>query len=201
MNKERISNIVLLPLDSWHRAVLIVRDAALSLLLLLLCMLTISIIFSEVTNAGEAPKIYSGPYVAYVTEAGVYDGDTINAEIHIAPGQILLTGLRVAGVDTPEIRRSGCRTQAMKSLELVLGAQAKAFVENRYPVGKRFRVRNLQYDKYGGRHVAIVERKIVTGWQRLDDELLRVRPRIADPYGINKPVKPLQKLKSWCEGG
>ncbi|WP_321447405.1 hypothetical protein [uncultured Cohaesibacter sp.] len=145
-------------------------------------------------SAGEAPKIYSGPYVAYVTDDGVYDGDTINVEIHTAPGQILMTGLRVAGVDTPEIGRVSCEG------EKALGLQAKAFVEKRYPIGLKFRVRDLQYDKYGGRHVAIVERQAATGWQRLDDELLRVRPRIADPYGINKPDDPLKKTKSWCQG-
>nr|WP_319388178.1 thermonuclease family protein [uncultured Cohaesibacter sp.] len=143
-------------------------------------------------NAGEAPKVYSGPYVAYVTDDGVYDGDTINVEIHTAPGQILMTGLRVAGVDTPEIGHVSCEG------EKALGLKAKAFVEQRYPVGLKFRVRDLQYDKYGGRHVAIVERETATGWQRLDDELLRARPRIADPYGINKPDDPLTKSKSWC---
>lgn len=154
-------------------------------------------------KAGEAPKVYPGPYVAYVDDDGVYDGDTINVEIHTAPGQILMTGLRVAGVDTPELTRSGCITPRKVALELKLGAKAKAFVKERYPDGLQIQIRNLKIDKFGGRHVAIVERKTITGWVKLDDELLRTRPRIADPYGYRKsgPKKDrLKKTKSWCEG-
>ncbi|SNY91379.1 hypothetical protein SAMN04515647_1601 [Cohaesibacter sp. ES.047] len=191
MTKAKISLFEIINYLAW---------VALVILVFVLYFACFMMIMSR-AEAGEAPKIYPGPYIAYVTEVGVYDGDTINAEIHTAPGQILMTGLRVAGVDTPEIRRSGCRTDAMKADELALGQIAKAFVEKRYPVGMQFRVRDLQFDKYGGRHVGIVERETATGWQRLDDELLRVRPRIADPYGINKPGKDsLRKSKSWCEG-
>lgn len=162
---------------------------ALSLFLLL--------VVTSISKAGSAPKLYPGPYFADVVS--VYDGDTINVKIHTAPGQILETGLRVEGVDTPELSRSGCDTEALKANEKRLGEIAKKFVEERYKPDQRIQIYDLQFDKYGGRHVAVVARQTITGWQRLDDELIRAGQ--ADPYGSRKAVDPLKKIKSWCEAG
>jgi endonuclease YncB( thermonuclease family) len=147
-------------------------------------------------KAAEAPNIYPGPYLADVVS--VYDGDTINVKIHVLPGQVIHAGLRVEGMDAPELRRSGCKTPENQQRELALGAEARDFVKARYEPGQRIRLRNLQQDKYGGRYVAIVERETVTGWQRLDDEM--VRRGLADPYGARKAQDPLTKTKSWCRG-
>lgn len=155
-----------------------------------------SMFFGSAARAEGPPRTYPGPYWADVVN--VYDGDTMNVIVHVAPGQMVTAGLRVEGVDTPELSRSGCKSETKKNHELKLGAQAKIFVQQRYKPGQRIRLLDLQQDKFGGRLVAIVERKTVTGWQRLDDELLR--RGLADPYGSRKPIDPLTKTKSWCAG-
>lgn len=153
---------------------------------------------AQVSNAGEAPKVFPGPYTAYVQE--VVDGDSIKAEIHGFPGSIYMRTVRVKGVDTAETRNFSC-AKPLQEKEKKLGKAATDFVKKRYKPGMKFYLTDLQDEKYGKRVAAIVWREIITGRVRLDDELLRHTPRIADPYGINRPGKKkdrLKKILSWC---
>ncbi|MBL4785098.1 MAG: hypothetical protein JKY49_06690 [Cohaesibacteraceae bacterium] len=162
-----------------------------------LAILGLMAIGTATAAMAKAPKVYPGPYLADVVN--VYDGDTINLKIHIAPDIIVEFGLRVGGVDTPELTKSGCKTEEKKAFELQLGAKAKAFVVARYKQGQRARIRDVETDKYGSRYAAILERETDNGWLRLDTELLEAG--LGDPYGRTRTDKrPLRKLKTWCGG-
>jgi endonuclease YncB( thermonuclease family) len=75
----------------------------------------------------------------------VYDGDTITVELPELPPALRRVGLRLAGIDAPELgARARCRA------ELALARRARAFVAARL-AGTRVEIRPLGWDKYGGR--------------------------------------------------
>ncbi|MGE0408521.1 MAG: thermonuclease family protein [Amphiplicatus sp.] len=80
----------------------------------------------------------------------VLDGDTIRARVTIWIDQEILVAVRVAGVDAPERRGANCpaeREQAEKARAFTL----RFFADN------RAMLRDIRYDKYGGRVVARIE--------------------------------------------
>ena len=84
----------------------------------------------------------------------VYDGDTLTVDAAPWPGLTARTKVRVAGVDTPEIRGE---CQAEKDLAV----RARDFV--RSMVGATVRLTNIRPGKYAGRMIADVwmdERKL-----------------------------------------
>ena len=97
----------------------------------------ILIIFAFVFNAYSKPTVYKKAYKAKVLR--VYDGDTffvdLKCDFKIACKNI---PIRVAGIDTPEIRGS----------EKVKGLLAQNFVENLLMGAKKVELRNLKRGKY-----------------------------------------------------
>ncbi len=89
----------------------------------------------------------------------VYDGDTLTVDAAPWPGLTARTKVRVAGVDTPEIRG---KCQAEKDLAI----RARDFV--RSTVGVEVRLTNIRPGKYAGRVIADVW---VNG-QKLSDLLM-----------------------------
>lgn len=87
-----------------------------------------------------------GPIPATVLR--VVDGDTIAVRASIWLGQEVETMVRVAGVDTPELRGKCQR-------EKDLARQARQFVETL--VGEKVRLHDITHDKYGFRVLARVE--------------------------------------------
>ena len=92
-------------------------------------------------GAGPIP----GPVNARVVS--VYDGDTMTVDAEPWPGLTARTKIRVAGVDTPEIRGK-CQT------EKDLAIRARDFV--RATVGAEVQLTNVRLGKYAGRVVADV---------------------------------------------
>ncbi len=86
-----------------------------------------------------------GPVSARVVS--VYDGDTLTVDAEPWPGLTARTKVRVAGVDTPEIRGK-CQT------EKDMAIQARDFV--RATVGATVRLTNIRLGKYAGRVIADV---------------------------------------------
>ncbi len=86
-----------------------------------------------------------GPVNARVVS--VYDGDTLTVDAEPWPGLTARTKVRVAGVDTPEIRG---KCQAEKDPAI----RARDFV--RAPVGAQVQLTNVRFGKYAGRVVAEV---------------------------------------------
>jgi len=91
-------------------------------------------------------KIY-GPYNAEVTR--IIDGDTIVVRARIFPHNEMHLSVRIAGIDTPELRGK-CEG------EKVLAKEAKAWVEDILPAGSWVVLENVKDDKYSGRVVADV---------------------------------------------
>lgn len=74
----------------------------------------------------------------------VHDGDSFLAIAHMWPRQFVETQVRVAGVDTPEIRgRCG--------QEKKLAHDAKELTEKFLKSGAPITIRNVSLDKFGGR--------------------------------------------------
>lgn len=80
---------------------------------------------------------------------GVIDGDTLKAEIAGLPDPLRNVSIRVMGIDTPE-KRSKCPNEKARA------NLAKAFVQEQLKMTKTVTLKNLTWDKYGGRILAEV---------------------------------------------
>lgn len=90
---------------------------------------------------------FYGPYTLIAPIA--VDGDTINADVTIWPDITVDAGIRVRGVDTPEIRGStGC--------ERDLAVKAKAFTDLWLITNQPISISSVAPDKYSGRYDAVV---------------------------------------------
>ena len=115
-----------------------------------------------------------GPINARVVS--VYDGDTMTVDAEPWPGLTARTRVRVAGVDTPEIRG---KCQSEKDLAI----QARDFV--RSTVGPQVQLTNVRLGKYAGRVVADVW---VSG-RKLSD--LLIAENLGRPYDGGR-------REGWC---
>jgi len=79
---------------------------------------------------------------------GAYDGDTIYVEADIWPNMTWTGGVRVLGVDTPEIRG---RCQLEKNLAVIARDYVRTLL-----IDKTVRLTEIEKDKYGGRVLARV---------------------------------------------
>ncbi len=107
--------------------------------------LPIALIVAFAPGAAVGADAIPGPVNARVVS--VYDGDTLTVDAAPWPGLTARTKVRVAGVDTPEIRG---KCQAEKDLAI----QARDFV--RATVGATVQLTNIRPGKYAGRMVADV---------------------------------------------
>ncbi len=103
------------------------------------------LILALIPGAAPAAEIIPGPINARVVS--VYDGDTLTVDAVPWPGLTARTSIRVAGVDTPEIRG---KCQREKDLAI----RARDFV--RAAVGARVQLTDVRLGKYAGRVVADV---------------------------------------------
>ncbi len=103
--------------------------------------LALALIPGTATAANPIP----GPINAHVVS--VYDGDTMTVDAEPWPGLTAHTKVRVAGVDTPEIRG---KCQAEKDQAV----RARDFV--RATVGATVQLTNIRPGKYAGRMIADV---------------------------------------------
>ena len=102
---------------------------------------------------------------AWVT--GAYDGDTIYVEAAIWPNMTWTGGVRVLGVDTPEIRG---RCQLEKDLAVL----SRDYVRNLL-IDKTVRLTQVENDKYGGRVLARVYFWENETWVDLANRLIEQR--------------------------
>ncbi|GIK99585.1 MAG: hypothetical protein BroJett029_37940 [Alphaproteobacteria bacterium] len=94
-----------------------------------------------------ARELLPGPVPAEVVE--VIDGDTVKVRAHIWLGQAVETAVRLSGINAPELR-GDC------DVERQLARKAKDFLSRRL-AGRAVRLRDITYDKYGGRVVARID--------------------------------------------
>ncbi len=106
-----------------------------------------------------------GPVNARVVS--VYDGDTLTVDAAPWPGLTARTKVRVAGVDTPEIRG---KCQREKDLAI----RARDFV--RATVGAEVQLTNVRLGKYAGRVIA----EVWVNGRKLSD--LLIAENLGRPY-------------------
>ena len=75
---------------------------------------------------------------------GVYDGDTVYTELCGLPAALKQVTIRLENIDTPEIRTT-CAS------EKALGLAAKKFLEDTLAGQTEIMVKDVKWDKYGGR--------------------------------------------------
>lgn len=80
----------------------------------------------------------------------VIDGDTMMVSARIWPGQSVETSVRLLGIDAPELR-SKCPEERERA------RAARDWLRRAAPEGGRLLLRDVHFDKYGGRMLARVE--------------------------------------------
>lgn len=131
------------------------------------------------SHPGYAAKkdIIPGPVIAYVVS--VYDGDTFTADAHVWPGHYINTGVRVLGVDTPEIKGK-CPE------EISLAQKARDYVNGLLTKAQVVELHNIQTDKYGGR----VEADVYVDGENLAELITK--------SGLGRPYEG-EKRPGWCK--
>ncbi len=127
--------------------------------------LTIALIAALIPAAAVQADPIPGPINARVVS--VYDGDTLTVDAEPWPGLTARTKVRVAGVDTPEIRGK-CQAekdQAIRARDFVLST-----------VGVEVRLTNIRPGKYAGRMIA----DVWVNEQKLSD--LLIAQNLGRPY-------------------
>lgn len=99
------------------------------------------VMFAAPAGASSLP----GPYTGTVLR--VIDGDSLEARVTIWLGQEVVTVVRLAGIDTPELR-GGCTSSRARA------ADARDFLIAR--LAAPITLTDIETDKYGGRVVARV---------------------------------------------
>ena len=112
------------------------------------------------TSAGPSP-------VSFSHVVSVYDGDTLTVDAEPWPDVTIRARVRVAGVDTPEIRGK-CQREKDQAI------RARDFV--RATVGAQVQLTNVQLGKYAGRVIA----DVWVGGRKLGDML--IAENLGRPY-------------------
>jgi endonuclease YncB( thermonuclease family) len=116
-----------------------------------------------------------GPVRAQVVS--VYDGDTLTVDAEPWPGVTIRTGVRVNGIDTPEIRG---RCDEEKALAIQARDRVRELAD------LTVELRGVHFGKYAGRVVA----DVYAGGERIGDVL--IREGLAREYDGTGPRQP------WC---
>lgn len=149
--------------------------------IVLLLLFTISVVgAASISNMRFSLKDmrYGDAVVTKVTS--IYDGDTFRANLDGFPDLIgHRIGIRVAGVDTPEIKGK-CKK------EKLLARKAKQFAVIMLRSGNQIKLKNLKRGKY----FRIVADVYIDGVS-LADELIRV--------GLGVVYNGGKKNKDWCK--
>lgn len=89
-----------------------------------------------------------GPYKATVVR--VIDGDSVVLDVHVWPGLTQQINLRLAGINTPELRtKVECEKKAAEKV--------KAFVEGALQTGLVVTVADVELGKFAGRALGRIE--------------------------------------------
>jgi len=119
------------------------------------------ILLSFLLSASVGWSAGFGPYG--LTAPIATDGDTIRADVAIWPSLSVDAAIRVAGVDTPEMRtKAACDKRASVAerdgclCEMVLAQKAKDFADNWIRKNHPLTVNQIKPDKFAGRYDAAV---------------------------------------------
>lgn len=118
-----------------------------------------------------------GPVPADVVR--VHDGDTLDVRARIWLGQVVSTKIRIAGIDTPELRGRCHRERRMAEA-------ARAFVRSKLS-DPRITLRDIRYGKYAGR---VLARVITARGEDLGEALIAA--------GLGRRYQG-RRRGSWCQ--
>lgn len=142
---------------------------------LMVLALTLLALKAQATAADDARLLIP------VTVTRVYDGDTITAHAEIWPGQNVATGVRLNGIDTPEIRG---RCDAERELAI----KARDRLRELIAAASLVQIADPFHGRWAGR---VVARVLVDG---ADAGAVLVSAGLAREYGGGR-------RESWCAGG
>lgn len=115
---------------------------------IIVCMLALLGLSTVASAQAPAPSLRSeilpGPIQGEVLQ--VLDGDTVTVRLHVWIGQSLDTHVRIAGIDTPEMR-SKCAAERAKAKQ-ARDEISKLLSDN------RIQLTNVRLEKYAGRVLA-----------------------------------------------
>ena len=120
----------------------------------------------------------------------VIDADSIKLRVYLWPGQTLEQDFRSRGVDSPEF---GGRADCLN--EKLLADEAKASIEEKFPVGSWVYIDNIEPDKFGGRWLADIDRWASDRFTSVTEELLKYEGRWGVAWDGTGPGH------NWCPGG
>lgn len=145
---------------------------------LLLIVLYLALIALPVAaNAGPRQETVVGPLSGDVLS--VQDGDTLNVSMHVWIGQKIETAVRIAGIDTPELK-------AKCDKERKLAIDARAELSSLVRSGKVI-LSSIKLEKYAGRVLANA-----TTTNGIDIATHLINKGFARPYQGKKRV-------GWCQ--
>lgn len=150
-------------------------------ILLPLLALSCSNASAEYYQSSNATSSVSGEYRYDVDY--VYDGDTIYIKMKELPKELQKVGIRVRGIDTPEIKGK-CEKERQ------LAQKARQFSYNLIKQhGAVIYIRNIKWDKFGGR----VDGDVLVGEPRISLAMVLLEKGLANPYmgGYRDPMR-------WC---
>lgn len=187
--------------------------------LIIVCGFTAAVLASMGLGRTADKGPFDGPVLVPAKVERVYDADTIYVDALNWPKQIKEVGARVAGVDTPEKRGTGCKRHPLwksgklderqkafiKAYENELGRASTERVKQLIKPGDWILLRNIQRGKYNSRVVVDVHyASSTTELKRCADSLdltncpnlgsLLVKERLAVSYDGGT------KGAWWCEG-
>lgn len=142
---------------------------------IIVCSLVL-LLLSAPAAAGPRAEILRGPVEGRVLN--VLDGDTVNVRLHVWIGQEIETHVRIAGIDTPEIKGK-CEAERAKA------RAARAEIANLLADNK-ITLLNVRLEKYAGRVLAEAQTTAGT-----DIRTHMISKGFARPYGG-------EKRKGWC---
>lgn len=145
----------------------------------LFCLIVLIALLAAPTADAARPRAerMAGPLFAEVTD--VLDGDTLAMRIQIWIGQEVVTDVRIAGIDTPELR-GNCAAERQKAIE-AKEALRRLLRNNRAVLS------DIKLEKYAGRVLATVR---ATDGTVVADHLIKAG--LARPYDGGK-------RGGWCD--
>ncbi len=140
-----------------------------------LCALT-AILLSLPAAASIRQEVIAGPVQGQVLD--ILDGDTVTVRLHVWIGQNIETSVRIAGIDTPEMKGK-CKAERAKAIE------ARDEIANLLADNK-IQLSNVRLEKYAGR---VLAEAYATDGTNIKDHM--IRKGLARSYGGEKRM-------SWC---
>ena len=103
----------------------------------------------------------------------VYDGDTLKMQDKDLKAPFDKISLRILGIDTPEIKRSKCKSATAKAKEKQMGLKVKQRVQEL--LKQPYTIEFIKWDKFGGRVLG----NVYIGNELLSDILIKEKLGIA----------------------